>query len=186
MYPPKPKSKCPDLYVPSFFPFQIKIPVWANESSFQYCGFACYSNYLMLYWEKYPSTREVKRHCWASSLDNWSTVIPVSGTRMPKSALQLSRKPQSTPIHTPLSKREIGPCVINFSNEARPVCIPLQRAFRAYYRHQQMNHIFQTTLFESTIPKKSTWQEWYNWEVPGWKHSPKHHEAKTKQESSMS
>lgn len=78
----------------------------------------------------------------SSSLDNWTVVIPVSGTRMSKSTLQLSRKPQCPPNHTPLSKREIGPCVINFSKEPEP----LQRTFKARYRHQQMNHIFQTTL----------------------------------------
>ena len=59
-----------------------------------------------------------------------------------------------------------------------PVCIPPQRAFKACYRHQQMNHIFQTTLsLSQQLQKSPCGKSNVTGEVPGYKRSPKHHKV---------
>ena len=160
MYTPKPKSKCPDLYVSKLFNSSNKDTCMSKRDLFSASEACLCSNDLMSCGKKCLSTGEVNRHNWASSLENRTTVIPVSGTRMLKSALQLSRKPQSPPTHTPLSKREAGSRVSNFSNEARTSVYTTAESLQSTPQTSASEpHFPNNSKFESTIPKDSMWQE---------------------------
>ena len=90
----------------------------------------------------------------------WIVGIPVSGTRIPESATQLSRKPQAAPSYTLLSRRETRPCVINFRNEARTSVYTTTESLQSMLQTSTNEpHFPDNSKFESTTAEESMWQK---------------------------